>query len=242
MAMTLSLLMLPPVLQAEDFTTLEGDHYSNATIKKVDPDGLLIAYPDGVVKLKFKKLPPAIGVKYGYNPDAEAEYLEQEKLNQLAANQAALRARGISTPTPPVVQPLAQSPPQTSNSGTSTQLPTIPSSSSPSNSALTNGVSSQTDVSVSWFQHIKNDLKNYLINLLHRFFPWAFPSSAPMQLAPDPSPTPRPPTPQEIVDGVLAKSPIQSSELGNILQHYTSIALSTLNDRPSNIIATRGGS
>lgn len=63
MAITVSLLMLPPVLQAEDFTTLEGDHYSNATIKKVDPDGLLIAYPDGVVKLKFKKLPPAIGVQ-----------------------------------------------------------------------------------------------------------------------------------------------------------------------------------
>lgn len=141
--------MLPPVLQAEDFTTLEGDHYSNATIKKVDPDWLLIAYPDGAVKLKFKKLPPAIGAKYGYNPVAEAEYLEQEKLNQLAANQAALRARGISMPTSPVVQPPAQSPPQTSNSGTSTQLPTTPSSSSPSNSALTNGVSSQTDVSES---------------------------------------------------------------------------------------------
>lgn len=85
MAITVSLLMLPPVLQAEDFTTLEGDHYSNATIKKVDPDGLLIAYPDGVVKLKFKKLPPAIGVKYGYNPSAEAEYLAREQLNQLAA-------------------------------------------------------------------------------------------------------------------------------------------------------------
>ena len=81
----LALLLLSSLIQADDFTTLEGDHYSNATIKKVDPDGLLIAYPDGVVKLKFKKLPPAIGAKYGYSPAAEAQYLVEEQAKQIAA-------------------------------------------------------------------------------------------------------------------------------------------------------------
>jgi Peptidase_C39 like family len=66
---------------AEEFTTLDGDHYSNAIIKRVEPDGLLISYPDGVVKLRFKKLPDGIGAKYGYNLDSETVLLSQKKSN-----------------------------------------------------------------------------------------------------------------------------------------------------------------
>lgn len=94
---TVALILMTLVLKADDFTTLDGDHYPNATIKKVDPDGLMIAYPDGVVKLKFKRLPPAVGAKYGYNPAAEAEYLAAQHSNDVASYQTALKATEISS-------------------------------------------------------------------------------------------------------------------------------------------------
>ena len=226
---TSALFLISLVVHADDFTTLDGDHYPKATIKKVDPDGLLIAYPDGVVKLKFKNLPKVICDKYGYNPGLEAQYLAEQQVNDSTAYQNSVKEKGMASQ--PTLLPTASTNPQPSN-----WIPSTTTAPTSSTAASINPVtpSSQSTAPESWFQHLKFILKNFVIQLLHKYLPWAFPASPPASPPAEASAsaTPRPPTPQEIVNGVLGKSPIQSSELGSILDRYPALSLSALNDRP----------
>ena len=83
----LALILCASALHAEDFTTLDGDKYTNATIKRVEPDGLVIADADGVRKLRFKKLAPEIGIKYGFDP-AKAEAFKAAEIQAAVTAQA----------------------------------------------------------------------------------------------------------------------------------------------------------
>jgi len=86
------------LLRADDFTTLDGDKYTNATVKRVEPDGIVVADSDGVRKLKFKNLPPALGAKYGYNPANAASYqatVQQRAILQQNAAAALDQARKV---------------------------------------------------------------------------------------------------------------------------------------------------
>ncbi|MEI6082016.1 MAG: hypothetical protein WCR44_06270, partial [Verrucomicrobiota bacterium] len=79
-------LILGPLF-AEEFKTLDGKHYADATLKRVEPDGLVICYPDGVAKLKFKNLTPGLQEKYQYSPDAEKEFLEKSHAEDVKRSQ-----------------------------------------------------------------------------------------------------------------------------------------------------------
>jgi hypothetical protein len=83
--------------QTYQFTTLDGENYTNSTIKRVDPDGLLVAYPDGVVKLKFKNLPKEVGVKYGYDPTKEASFLNAKRSNELTRYQENIQPKSSAS-------------------------------------------------------------------------------------------------------------------------------------------------
>jgi len=85
-------------LHADDFTTLAGDHYTNAEIKGVENDGIVIRYSDGVVKLKFNNLPPAIGAKYGYGPSTVKEVLAGMHSNNVVAPQEAVKTNDMEPP------------------------------------------------------------------------------------------------------------------------------------------------
>lgn len=85
--------LLGVALHAEEFRTLDGDLYPEASLKRVEPDGIVISYTDGIVKLKFKNLPKEICERYEYNPEKEKEYLEKlaavrnlPKINQALAS------------------------------------------------------------------------------------------------------------------------------------------------------------
>lgn len=62
---------------ADDFKTVEGKEYKNATVSRVEPDGIVIAFSGGIVKLPFTELPPEIQKKYGYDPQAAAAFQQQ---------------------------------------------------------------------------------------------------------------------------------------------------------------------
>jgi len=64
-------------LRSEDFYTSDGESYPNAKVLRTEPDGLLVRYTDGVVKLKFKNLPNYVCEEYGYNPAEEKTYLKK---------------------------------------------------------------------------------------------------------------------------------------------------------------------
>jgi hypothetical protein len=62
---------------ADDFKTIEGKEYKNATVSRVEPDGIVISFAGGIVKIPFTELSPEIQTKFGYNPQAAADYQKQ---------------------------------------------------------------------------------------------------------------------------------------------------------------------
>ena len=76
-------------LSGQEFTTLNGDKYTNATVKMIEPDGIVVANTDGVRKLKFKNLLPEVGIKYGYDPGRAAQYQAVLNSNAIAAQKQA---------------------------------------------------------------------------------------------------------------------------------------------------------
>ena len=81
-------------LHCEEFTTLDGDHYTGATLKRVEPDGLVIAYADGVKKLKFQNLPAEVCAKYSYNPAVEKDFLEKSHAEDVKRSQQNQHSEG----------------------------------------------------------------------------------------------------------------------------------------------------
>ena len=62
---------------AEDFKTINGKEYKNATISRVEPDGIVITFSGGIVKIPFTKLSEELQRKYNYNPEAAKAFAEQ---------------------------------------------------------------------------------------------------------------------------------------------------------------------
>ena len=93
----LSIILFLSLLQitaAVEITTTAGDHYTG-TIKRVEPDGIVLVTPDGIAKVKFTKLSPAVAHQYGYDSVKAAEYQKQQSdaLAAQVALQAAEKAR-----------------------------------------------------------------------------------------------------------------------------------------------------
>jgi len=62
---------------ADDFRTTKGKEYKNATVSRVEPDGIVIKFKGGIVKILFTELPKDVQLRFGYDTDKiEAE---QEK-------------------------------------------------------------------------------------------------------------------------------------------------------------------
>ena len=54
------------ILRADDIKTTTGQEYKDATISRAEPDGLVIMYSAGIVKIPFTELSPEIQKKYGF--------------------------------------------------------------------------------------------------------------------------------------------------------------------------------
>lgn len=78
------------------FITTDGDEFKKVTIRRIIPDGIVIAFDDGITKLPFKKLSQSDQIKYGYDPTQEASFLEkqsaifQRKIDNIADQNAKL--------------------------------------------------------------------------------------------------------------------------------------------------------
>jgi hypothetical protein len=62
---------------ADDFKTIEGKEYKNAKVSRVEPDGIVITFSGGIVKIPFAELSPEIQKKYGYDSQAAADFQKQ---------------------------------------------------------------------------------------------------------------------------------------------------------------------
>src|SRR6266404_7016249 len=75
------------VALADDLKTINGKEYKNAKVSRVEPDGIVITFSGGIVKLPFIELPGDVQKKYGYNSTAAAAYSAEEYQKQSALAQ-----------------------------------------------------------------------------------------------------------------------------------------------------------
>ena len=59
------LILFASVAFADDFKTVNGKEYKNATVTGVEPDGIMIKFSRGIAKIYCWELPPAIQKQYG---------------------------------------------------------------------------------------------------------------------------------------------------------------------------------
>lgn len=98
-------ILFPSVTFADDFKTANGKEYKNCTVTRVEPDGIVIKFSGGIVKIPFTDLSQDLQQKYHYDPAAAASYAaadaaaqqrfaqEQTEQHQRAAAERAARKR-----------------------------------------------------------------------------------------------------------------------------------------------------
>ncbi|HEY2119004.1 MAG TPA: tail fiber domain-containing protein [Candidatus Acidoferrum sp.] len=59
---------------ADDFKTVNGKEYKNATVTRVEPDGLVIKYKSGISKIYFTELPKEVQERFHYDPAKAAQF------------------------------------------------------------------------------------------------------------------------------------------------------------------------
>ena len=59
---------------ADDFKTINGKEYKNATVSRVEPDGITVKFSGGLVKIPFSELSQELKEKYHFNPEAAQKF------------------------------------------------------------------------------------------------------------------------------------------------------------------------
>jgi hypothetical protein len=78
---------------ADDFKTVNGREYKNATVSRVEPDGITIKFKGGIVKLPFSELSKEVQEQFHYDPEKAAAVYA----SQLSAIEQARRREEIET-------------------------------------------------------------------------------------------------------------------------------------------------
>ena len=63
---------------AEDFKTVNGKEYNDATVTRVEPDGIVVKTNSGVTKIYFPELPKNIQEQFHYDPAKATAYSAQQ--------------------------------------------------------------------------------------------------------------------------------------------------------------------
>jgi len=69
---------------ADDFKTIEGKEYKDASVTRVEPDGIVVKSKSGISKLYFVELPPDVQRRFNYNPQQARAYSTEQTSNYAA--------------------------------------------------------------------------------------------------------------------------------------------------------------
>src|SRR6059058_5939308 len=74
---------------AEDFKTTNGKEYKNATVTRVEPDGIVVKTKSGISKVYFLELPKDVQERFHYDKDQATAYAADQnaKLGALGKQQ-----------------------------------------------------------------------------------------------------------------------------------------------------------
>jgi hypothetical protein len=64
--LTIAATLLASVAVAEDFKTINGKEYKDATVSHVEPDGLVLKTKSGIAKVYFAELPKDVQERFHY--------------------------------------------------------------------------------------------------------------------------------------------------------------------------------
>ena len=63
---------------ADDFKTMDGKEYKDATVSRVEPDGIVVRTKSGISKLYFAELPQQVQRQFNYDPQQARAYSAQQ--------------------------------------------------------------------------------------------------------------------------------------------------------------------
>jgi hypothetical protein len=82
--LTFLILSFTSVAFSEDFKTLNGKEYKDATVSRLEPDGIVLTSKSGVSKVYFPDLPKDVQVRFGYDPQKATAYSGEQAANYAA--------------------------------------------------------------------------------------------------------------------------------------------------------------
>jgi hypothetical protein len=82
--LTFLLLCFASVALAEDFTTVNGKEYKDATVTRVDPDGIVVKTKSAITKVYFTELPKQVQERFHYDSQKAAAYSAEQTANYAA--------------------------------------------------------------------------------------------------------------------------------------------------------------
>jgi hypothetical protein len=69
---------------SEDFKTVNGKEYKDATIIRVEPDGIVVKTKSGITKVYFVELPKDVQERFHYDPQKAAAHTAEQASNYAA--------------------------------------------------------------------------------------------------------------------------------------------------------------
>ena len=81
---TILLLSFAAATLSEDFHTISGKEYKDATVTRVEPDGVVVKTNSGVTKIYFTELPKDVQDHFHYDSAKAASYSSEQTANYTA--------------------------------------------------------------------------------------------------------------------------------------------------------------
>ena len=81
---TILLLSFAAAAISEDFKTVNGKEYKDATVTRVEPDGIVVKTNSGITKVYFTELPKDVQEHFHYDAGKAALYSAEEAANYTA--------------------------------------------------------------------------------------------------------------------------------------------------------------
>ena len=82
--LTIFLLFFTSAVFSEDFKTVNGKEYKDATVTRVEPDGVVVKTKSGVTKVYFIELPKDVQEHFHYDSEKAASYSAEQATNYTA--------------------------------------------------------------------------------------------------------------------------------------------------------------
>jgi chromosome segregation ATPase len=75
---------LASVAVADDFKTNAGKEYKDATVTRVEPDGIVVKTKSGITKVYFTELPREVQERFHYDPQKATSYSAEQSASYAA--------------------------------------------------------------------------------------------------------------------------------------------------------------